>query len=245
MGSLNVDLSQYHDSGKVDVIAMNPPYGGSTDAIVKTRFKSEYRSSETADLFMVLIMERLEKNGRAAVVVPDGFLFGNDTAKINIKKRLLTQFNLHTIIRLPGSVFAPYTNIATNVLFFNNEVAKDSAEGFSTKGTWFYRMDMPKGYVHFNKSNPMKLEHTEDIQAWWNNRREIVLGENDIKAKSFSPTELLDSGLNFDQCKFPKEEEVILSPEELLNQYWNEREKIDLKIDETLKQIENILGIQK
>lgn len=245
MDSLNVDLSQYHDSGKVDVIAMNPPYGGSTDAIVKTRFKSEYRSSETADLFMVLIMERLEKNGRAAVVVPDGFLFGNDTAKINIKKRLLTQFNLHTIIRLPGSVFAPYTSIATNVLFFNNEVAKDSIDGFSTKETWFYRMDMPKGYVHFNKSNPMKLEHTEDIQAWWNNRREIVLGENDIKAKSFSPTELLDNGLNFDQCKFPKEEEVILSPEELLNQYWNEREKIDLKIDETLKQIENILGIQK
>ena len=72
-----------------------------------------------------------------------------------------------------------------------------------------------------------------------------MLGENDIKAKSFSPTELLDSGLNFDQCKFPKEEEVILSPEELLYQYWNEREKIDLKIDETLKQIENILGIQK
>lgn len=244
MDSLNVDLSQYHDSGKVDVIAMNPPYGGSTDAIVKTRFKSEYRSSETADLFMVLIMERLAKNGRAGVVVPDGFLFGNDTAKINIKARLLKEFNLHTIIRLPGSIFAPYTSIATNVLFFNNEVADDSIEGFSTKETWFYRMDMPEGYVHFNKSNPMKIEHTEDIQSWWNDRQEIVLGDNNIKSKCFNSQELFENGLNFDQCKFPKEEETILSPEELINQYWIERQKIDSKIDETLGKIENILGLK-
>ena len=244
MDSLNVDLSQYHDSGKVDVIAMNPPYGGSTDAIVKTRFKSEYRSSETADLFLVLIMERLAKNGRAGVVVPDGFLFGNDTAKINIKARLLKEFNLHTIIRLPGSIFAPYTGIATNVLFFNNEVAEDSLEGFSTKETWFYRMDMPEGYVHFNKSNPMKIEHTEDIQSWWNDRQEIVLGDNNIKSKCFNPQELFENGLNFDQCKYPKEEETILSPEELINQYWIERQEIDSKIDETLGKIENILGLK-
>ena len=129
------------------------------------------------------------------------------------------------------------------MLFFNNEVADDAPEGYSTKQTWFYRMDMPDGYVHFSKSKPMKINHTEDIQAWWNNRQEIIIGENNIKSKSFSPIDLLDNGLNFDQCKFPKEEVTILTPEELLNEYWKKREHIDSKIDETLRTIECILGI--
>ena len=96
---------------------MNPPYGGSTEASVKNNFPSDMRSSETADLFMVLIMFRLKANGRAAVIVPDGFLFGVDGAKLAIKTKLLKDFNLHTIIRLPGSIFSPYTSIATNILF--------------------------------------------------------------------------------------------------------------------------------
>ena len=91
------------------------------------------RSSETADLFMVLIMYRLKKNGRAAVIVPDGFLFGADNTKIAIKTKLLRDFNLHTIIRLPGSIFAPYTSIATNILFFDNTCAEGAPEGYSTK----------------------------------------------------------------------------------------------------------------
>ena len=122
-----------------------PPYGGSTEASVKGNFPMDMRSSETADLFMVLIMYRLKKDGRAAVIVPDGFLFGVDGAKLAIKTKMLREFNLHTIIRLPGSIFSPYTSIATNILFFNNEKAPGSSAQYNTKDTWFYRLDMPEG----------------------------------------------------------------------------------------------------
>ena len=116
----------------------------------------DMRSSETADLFMVLIMYRLRKGGRAAVIIPDGFLFGADNAKLAIRAKLLKDFNLHTIIRLPGSIFAPYTSIATNIIFFNNERAEGAPEGYNTKETWFYRLDMPEGYKHFSKTKSMK-----------------------------------------------------------------------------------------
>ena len=135
--SLGTKMSDFKESDKVDVIAMNPPYGGSTDASVKSNFPMAFRSSETADLFMVLIMYRLKKEGRAAVIVPDGFLFGVDGAKLAIKTEMLKKFNLHTIIRLPGSIFSPYTSIATNVLFFNNETAEGAPVGYATKETWF------------------------------------------------------------------------------------------------------------
>ena len=120
---------------------------------------------------MVLIMYRLAANGRAAVILPDGFLFGTDNAKLAIKEKLLREFNLHTIIRLPGSIFSPYTGIATNILFFNNERAEGAEEGFYTDKTWFYRLDMPEGYKHFSKTKPMRAEHCEPIIDWWNNLR--------------------------------------------------------------------------
>ena len=143
--SLGIKMSDFKECDKVNVIAMNPPYGGSTDIAAKSNFPMEFRSSETSDLFMVLIMYRLKADGRAAVIVPDGFLFGVDGAKLAIKAKMLRDFNLHTIIRLPGSIFSPYTSIATNVLFFNNEKAEDSTDNYKTKETWFYRMDMPEG----------------------------------------------------------------------------------------------------
>lgn len=157
--SLGIKMSDFKECDKVNVIAMNPPYGGSTDIAAKSNFPMEFRSSETSDLFMALIMYRLKADGRAAVIIPDGFLFGVDGAKLAIKTKMLRDFNLHTIIRLPGSIFSPYTSIATNVLFFNNEKAEGSADNYKTKETWFYRMDMPEGYKHFSKTKPMKLEH--------------------------------------------------------------------------------------
>lgn len=161
--SLGIKMSDFKECDKVNVIAMNPPYGGSTDIAAKSNFPMEFRSSETSDLFMVLIMYRLKADGRAAVIVPDGFLFGVDGAKLAIKAKMLRDFNLHTIIRLPGSIFSPYTSIATNVLFFNNEKAEDSTDNYKTKETWFYRMDMPEGYKHFSKTKPMRLEHCQPI----------------------------------------------------------------------------------
>ena len=238
MDSLGKNMSEYQEDGKLDTIAMNPPYGGATDAATKMNFKAEYRSSETADLFMVLIMQRLNKGGRAGVVVPDGFLFGTDGAKLAIKKRLLTEFNLHTIIRLPGSVFSPYTSIATNILFFNNERAEGAPEGYKTKETWFYRMDMPEGYKHFSKTRPILNSHFDVVNEWWLNRQVLEDGE---KSRSFTPQELMDTGCNFDQCKFPKEEEEVLRPEELLKRYHDIKDTLNEEIENIVRNIEAIL----
>ena len=231
------------DSDKVDVIAMNPPYGGSTQSNIKSNFPMDMRSSETADLFMVLIMYRLKKGGRAAVIIPDGFLFGADNAKLAIREKLLKDFNLHTIIRLPGSIFAPYTSIATNIIFFNNERAEGAPEGYSTKETWFYRLDMPEGYKHFSKTKSMKLEHTAPISEWWNDRKEIF-AENDEKSRCFSVKELVESDFNFDRCKFPKEEEEVLPPKQLLEEYYKKRKALEHQIDKTLQEIQDILGFK-
>lgn len=239
--SLMHDVLNYTDDDRFDVILMNPPYGGNEKNDVKRHFPSDLSSSETADLFMVVIMYRLKENGRAAVILPDGFLFGIDGAKLAIKEKLLREFNLHTIIRLPGSIFSPYTSIATNILFFNNEVAEGASEGFSTRETWFYRLDMPEGYKHFSKTKPMLSAHCQPIRDWWENRQVLEDGE---KSRSFTAQELLDLGCNLDQCKFPKEEEEVLRPAELLQQYHAQRTALDAKIDAQLMEIEKILGIE-
>ena len=239
--SLMHDVLNYTDDDRFDVILMNPPYGGNEKNDVKRHFPSDLSSSETADLFMVVIMYRLKENGRAAVILPDGFLFGTDGAKLAIKEKLLREFNLHTIIRLPGSIFSPYTSIATNILFFNNEVAEGASEGFSTRETWFYRLDMPEGYKHFSKTKPMLSAHCQPIRDWWENRQVLEDGE---KSRSFTAQELLDLGCNLDQCKFPKDEEEVLRPAELLQQYHAQRTALDAKIDAQLMEIEKILGIE-
>ena len=242
--SLATKVTDFTGKDKVDVIGMNPPYGGSTEASVKSNFPMEMRSSETADLFMVLIMYRLKAGGRAGVIVPDGFLFGTDGAKLAIKTKMLKDFNLHTIIRLPGSIFSPYTSIATNILFFDNERAEDAPEGYSTKGTWFYRLDMPEGYKHFSKTKSMKLEHCNPIKEWWNDRKEIIIDDGNEKSRYFSVEELIANDCNFDLCKFPKDEEEILPPAELLANYYKKRKALDHEIDKTLAEIQRILGIE-
>lgn len=241
--SLATKVTDFTGKDKVDVIGMNPPYGGSTEASVKSNFPMEMRSSETADLFMVLIMYRLKVRGRAGVIVPDGFLFGTDGAKLAIKTKMLKDFNLHTIIRLPGSIFSPYTSIATNILFFDNEKAEDAPEGYSTKGTWFYRLDMPEGYKHFSKTKSMKLEHCNPIKEWWSDRKEIIIDDGNEKSRYFSVEELIAGDCNFDLCKFPKDEEEILPPAELLADYYKKRKALDYEIDKTLTEIQRILGI--
>lgn len=242
--SLGTKVSDFKDADKVDVIGMNPPYGGSTDASAKSNFPMEMRSSETADLFMVLIMYRLKAHGRAGVIVPDGFLFGTDGAKLAIKTEMLRSFNLHTIIRLPGSIFAPYTSIATNILFFDNCRAEGAPEGWNTKETWFYRLDMPEGYKHFSKTKPMRTEHCQPIKEWWKDRKEIIIADGDEKSRCLSVEDLIASDCNFDTCKFPKEDEEILPPAELLADYFKKRAALDHEIDKTLSEIQRILGIE-
>ncbi|SKA57607.1 type I restriction enzyme M protein [Succinivibrio dextrinosolvens DSM 3072] len=232
--SLLRDLLDYTEKDKFDVILMNPPYGGSEKKDVQNHFPDDIASSETADLFMAVIMARLKKNGRAAVVLPDSFLSGtSDKTKVNLKKNLISKFNLHTVIRLPKSVFAPYTDIATNVLFFDNTKA--------TEETWFYRMDMPEGYKHFSKTKPILLEHFNVVEEWWNNRQEINVDDYP-KARKFTTKELAeDLGYNLDQCGFPHIEEEILLPMDLINQYQEKRASLNAKIDSVLAEITSIL----
>ena len=230
--SLEKNVRDYTEDDKFNVILMNPPYGGNEKDIVKQNFPTALRSSETADLFMSVIMYRLKKDGRVAIVLPDGFLFGTDNAKTAIKEKLLNEFNLHTIIRLPHSVFAPYTSITTNLLFFDKTKP--------TEKVWFYRMDMPEGYKNFSKTKPIKLEHFAPVIEWWNNRQPITEDGFD-KAKCFTVDEIKEKNYNLDLCGYPHVEEEILEPDKLIAEYQEKRASLNANIDSILSQITAIL----
>lgn len=161
--SLGANVRDYTEKDKYDVIAMNPPFGGVEEVGIQINFPTEFRTSETADLFMALIMYRLKENGRVGVVLPDGFLFGDDNSKIAIKEKLLSEFNLHTIVRVPNGVFAPYTYIATNVLFFDKTKPTEKID--------YYQVPLPEGIKNgFTKTRPFRPEHLKGVKDWWNNR---------------------------------------------------------------------------
>lgn len=166
---------------RVDVIITNPPFGGMEEDGIENNFPLEFRTRETADLFLVLIVELLKPGGRAAVVLPDGTLFG-EGVKTRIKERLLTECDLHTIVRMPKGVFAPYTSIQTNVLFFT--------KGRPTKDVWYYEHPYPPGAKSYNKTKPMRIEEFDIEKAWWTNRRESErawkVSIADIKARGFN-----------------------------------------------------------
>jgi type I restriction enzyme M protein len=224
------DVLDYTEKDQFDVILMNPPYGGSEKASVKHHFPEDLASSETADLFMSVIMYRLKPDGRAAVILPDGFLFGTDNTKAAIKKKLLTEFNLHTVVRMPGSVFSPYTSITTNILFFDRTGP--------TKKTWFYRLDMPEGYKHFSKTKPMKSEHFDPVRAWWDDRQVIEDEDTEtFKSQCYTAAEIAENGYNLDLCGYPHEEEEILPPLELIHEYQEKRASLNAEIDRVLEEI--------
>lgn len=238
--SLEKNVRDYEEKDKFDVILMNPPYGGTEKKSIQQNFPTELRDSETADLFMVEILYRLKNNGRVGIVLPDGFLFGTDNTKVAIKKKLLEECNLHTIIRLPGSIFAPYTSIATNLLFFDKTGP--------TKEIWFYRMDMPEGYKAFSKTKPVELKHFQSVVDWWNDRIEIKDEKDDEsltetwKAKKYSIDEIIKTNYNLDQCGYPVKEEVILSPKETMDNFIQKREKLEKELDEKLNEIIKLIG---
>lgn len=238
--SLEKNVRDYEEDDKFDVILMNPPYGGTEKKSIQQNFPTELRNSETADLFMVEILYRLKQNGRVGIVLPDGFLFGQDNTKVAIKKKLLEECNLHTVIRLPGSIFAPYTSIATNLLFFDKTG--------STTETWFYRMDIPDGYKAFSKTKPVTLDHFNCVIDWWNNREEIKDVKTDEsltetwKSKKYSIEEIIDLNYDLDQCGYPVEEEIILSPKETMNNFINKREELEKELDNKLNSIIKLIG---
>lgn len=166
--TLGIGWNEWGANDKLDCIITNPPFGGYEEDGVGSDYPSDLRTRETADMFMALIIKKLLKeNGRAAVVLPDGFLFG-DGIKGALKKILLRDCKLHTIIRLPRGVFAPYTTIKTNLLFFTKgAVVDDGAEHFHTDTIWFYEHPYPVGYKSYSKTKPIRLEEFKPEQEWW------------------------------------------------------------------------------
>ena len=189
---------------RVDCIVANPPFGGMEEDGIEGNFPAAFRTRETADLFMVLIMHLLKSGGRAAVVLPDGFLFG-EGIKSRIKEKLLTECNLHTVVRLPNGVFNPYTGIKTNLLFFT--------KGEPTREVWFYEHPYPVGVKNYSKTRPMRIEEFATEEAWWGDRQETPqawkVGIDEIRARNW----------NLD-CKNPHVgEQVSHDPDELLAEY--------------------------
>ena len=163
--SLRFPLKEIGDRDRVDIILTNPPFGGEEEKGILNNFPAEMQTSETTLLFLQLIMRKLKrqpKPGRAGVVVPNGTLFG-DGICARIKEQLLKGFNLHTIVRLPNGVFAPYTGIPTNLLFFDRSGP--------TKEVWYYEQPLPEGRKNYTKTQPIQFEEFADCLSWWNNVR--------------------------------------------------------------------------
>lgn len=224
--ALNVlDLSE---QDMFECVLMNPPFGGEFNKADLANFPNDLASSESADLFVARIIYCLKKKGRCGLVLPDGLLFNTDDSKVALKRKLLTECNLHTVIRLPKTVFAPYTDINTNLLFFDKTG--------KTKEVWFYRLDMPFDRKHFNKTNPIRREDLSEIDEWWNNRHEIkdeqVEGSSreTWKSQKYSFEFLEKRDFDIDLCGYPEQEEIVLSPEEVMSQYYQEREELQKKL---------------
>ncbi len=196
-------LSSWSNANRVDVIVTNPPFGGMEEDGVENNFPLSYRTRETASLFLFLIVHILKDGGRAGVVLPDGFLFGEGVAT-RIKEKLLMDCNLHTIVRLPNGVFAPYTGIKTNLLFFE--------KGKPTKDIWYFEHPYPEGVKNYNKTKPINIKEFDLEKKWWKKRV-----ENEYAWK-VSIEEIRKRNYNLD-IKNPtiKEEEKQYTSEELIN----------------------------
>ena len=201
--SLAKPLTEYTQKDKVDVILANPPFGGVVSNNNENNFPKTYRTKESADLFLILMIHLLKNGGRAAIVLPDGSLTG-DGVKERIRKKLLEDCNLHTIIRLPNSVFQPYASVATNLLFFT--------KGEKTKHVWYYEHKLPEGYKAYSKTKPIQLAEFDQLKVWWNNR------EENEQAWKVDIETIKSSGYNLD-IKNPHqvEKEKIHSSRELLD----------------------------
>jgi len=160
--SLDQPLISYHEKDRVNVILANPPFGGIVADGNEKNFPQSYRTKESADLFLILMIHLLKQGGRAGIVLPDGSLTG-EGVKQRIRQKLLEDCNLHTIIRLPNSVFQPYATVATNLLFFE--------KGKPTQEIWYYEHRLPEGQKSYSKTKPIRLEEFDPIKKWWSNRQ--------------------------------------------------------------------------
>ncbi|RYD69105.1 MAG: SAM-dependent DNA methyltransferase, partial [Sphingobacteriales bacterium] len=221
--TLNRPLSSWDDDEQKDVIITNPPFGGTEEDGIEKNFPSEMQTRETADLFLQLIIEVLKDNGRAAVVLPDGTLFG-EGVKTKIKKLLLDTCNLHTVVRLPNSVFAPYTGIKTNIFFFE--------KGTPTKEVWYYEVPLPAGVKAFNKTKPMKLEDFAACADWWGEgKKQSVKAKRKNRVENeqawkVSVEDIIARNYNLDIKNPHVVEHISHDPDELLVTYAQQQKNI-------------------
>lgn len=201
--SLERSLTEYTRKDRVDVILANPPFGGVVSNNNENNFPQTYRTKESADLFLILFIHLLKKGGRSAIVLPDGSLTG-DGVKQRIRQKLLEDCNLHTIVRMPNSVFQPYASVATNLLFFT--------KGEPTKSIWYWEHKLPEGYKAYSKTKPIQIVEFANLKAWWNNR------EASEQAWQVDIDSIKENGYNLD-IKNPHqpEEEIQHTSAEILN----------------------------
>jgi len=214
--TLNKPLSSWDSD--IDVIVTNPPFGGIEEDGIEQNFPADLRTRETADLFLQLIIEVLKDKGRAAVVLPDGTLFG-EGVKTKIKQLLTQECNLHTIVRLPNGVFNPYTGIKTNILFFT--------KGQPTQEVWFYEHPYPDGVKNYSKTKPMKYEEFAAEQAWWGDEADGFAArvENE-QAWKVSIDDIIARNFNLDIKNPHVGEQISHDPDELLARYATEQAEI-------------------
>jgi type I restriction enzyme M protein len=217
-------LRDYGKNDQVDVIITNPPFGGVEEDGIENNFPADFRTKETADLFLVLVMELLKDGGRAAIVLPDGTLFG-EGVKTKIKKKMLEECNLHTIVRLPKSVFAPYTSIATNILFLT--------KGEPTEHVWYFEHKLPEGVKAYNKTKPMRLSEFDVEKAWWFNRQE---GELSWKV---SASTIATNNFNLDIKNPNAPIETHEDPDEILKEYLDSVKQVSLLQNQLKSQLKD------
>jgi len=230
LNALRFPLREIGDKDRVDVIMTNPPFGGEEERGILGNFPEDKQTAETALLFLQLIMRRIRrvpKPGRAAVVVPNGTLFG-DGVCARIKEELLKEFNLHTIVRLPNGVFSPYTGIPTNVLFFDRTGP--------TRDVWYYEHPLPEGRKNYTKTRPLQFEEFAPLIAWWKHR------EENEQAWKVSAEELLASNCNLDRKNPHTKEDITHLPPEQLVASILEKEQ---RIAEIMERIQSLLSEAK
>lgn len=221
-------LRDHGPADRKDIIVTNPPFGGMEENGIEANFPAAFRTRETADLFLTLIIHLLKTEGRAAVVLPDGFLFG-EGIKSRIKEKLLTECNLHTIVRLPNGVFNPYTGIKTNILFFT--------KGRATHTVWYYEHPYPEGVTSYNKTRPMRFEEFAAEIAWWGSEEDGFLFrvENE-QAWKVTAQDIINRNYNLDIKNPHVGAQASHDPDELLAQYGQEQAAI-ASLREQLKAI--------
>jgi type I restriction enzyme M protein len=226
LNALSTNTRQVRDAERVDVVATNPPFGGEEERGILNNFPEGMRTSETALLYFQYVMAMLKRpGGRCGIVLPNGFLFGGGVAA-EVKRQLLNRFNLHTIVRLPNGVFAPYTNIPTNLVFF--KACEPDCEEPCTREVWYYELPLPEGRNNYTKTKPLQYEEFADCLAWWENREEnerawkvpvewILANECNLDIKNpnkatdlehLPPDQLVDNILNLEQLIIEATEKI-------------------------------------